>query len=130
VVEAAAILILAANFLLTELFSRYDRPRSATFAQGLWQQPSTCCAVSTSMSQGHLDGDHRRLGHRQIGGAEMHPRPRQPDSGQITLDGQDVTKGDRDAFLARFGMLFQGGALFDSACPSGRTWPSGCCAAR
>ena len=37
-----------------------------------------------------------------------------PDSGQITLDGQDVTKGDRDAFLARFGMLFQGGALFDS----------------
>lgn len=37
-----------------------------------------------------------------------------PDSGMITLDGQDVTKGDRDAFLARFGMLFQGGALFDS----------------
>lgn len=37
-----------------------------------------------------------------------------PDAGQITLDGQDVTKGDRDAFLARFGMLFQGGALFDS----------------
>jgi phospholipid/cholesterol/gamma-HCH transport system ATP-binding protein len=37
-----------------------------------------------------------------------------PDSGTITLDGQDVTKGDRDAFLARFGMLFQGGALFDS----------------
>jgi phospholipid/cholesterol/gamma-HCH transport system ATP-binding protein len=25
-----------------------------------------------------------------------------------------VTKADRDAFLARFGMLFQGGALFDS----------------
>ena len=37
-----------------------------------------------------------------------------PDAGVITLDGQDVTKGDRDAFLARFGMLFQGGALFDS----------------
>ena len=37
-----------------------------------------------------------------------------PDSGTITLDGQDVTSGDRDAFLARFGMLFQGGALFDS----------------
>jgi len=36
------------------------------------------------------------------------------DSGSITLDGQDVTKADRDAFLARFGMLFQGGALFDS----------------
>ncbi len=37
-----------------------------------------------------------------------------PDSGTITLDGDDVTKADRDAFLARFGMLFQGGALFDS----------------
>ncbi|MFC3087121.1 ABC transporter ATP-binding protein [Tabrizicola soli] len=36
------------------------------------------------------------------------------DSGAITLDGQDVTAGDRDAFLSRFGMLFQGGALFDS----------------
>lgn len=38
----------------------------------------------------------------------------QHDTGTITLDGQDVTKADRDAFLARFGMLFQGGALFDS----------------
>lgn len=37
-----------------------------------------------------------------------------PDSGTIMVDGQDVTKVDRDAFLARFGMLFQGGALFDS----------------
>lgn len=37
-----------------------------------------------------------------------------PDKGTITVDGQDATKGDRDAFLARFGMLFQGGALFDS----------------
>jgi len=37
-----------------------------------------------------------------------------PDGGTITLDGQDVTKVERDAFLARFGMLFQGGALFDS----------------
>lgn len=37
-----------------------------------------------------------------------------PDQGLITLDGQDVTRADRDAFLARFGMLFQGGALFDS----------------
>ncbi len=37
-----------------------------------------------------------------------------PDGGRIELDGHDVTKGDRDAFLARFGMLFQGGALFDS----------------
>ena len=36
------------------------------------------------------------------------------DSGTITLDGADVTRADRDAFLARFGMLFQGGALFDS----------------
>ncbi len=37
-----------------------------------------------------------------------------PDSGTITLDGLDVTKAERDPFLARFGMLFQGGALFDS----------------
>jgi len=37
-----------------------------------------------------------------------------PDSGTILLDGQDVRHAERDAFLARFGMLFQGGALFDS----------------
>jgi len=36
------------------------------------------------------------------------------DGGTITLDGQDVTRAERDPFLARFGMLFQGGALFDS----------------
>ena len=36
------------------------------------------------------------------------------DTGTITLDGQDVRHVERDAFLARFGMLFQGGALFDS----------------
>ncbi|WBL31846.1 ATP-binding cassette domain-containing protein [Sinirhodobacter sp. HNIBRBA609] len=38
----------------------------------------------------------------------------QPDEGIIRLDGQDVREAARDAFLARFGMLFQGGALFDS----------------
>ncbi len=37
-----------------------------------------------------------------------------PDRGTITLEGQDVATAERDAFLARFGMLFQGGALFDS----------------
>ncbi len=37
-----------------------------------------------------------------------------PDNGMIYVDGKDATKGDRDAFLARFGMLFQGAALFDS----------------
>ena len=37
-----------------------------------------------------------------------------PDSGTITVDGQDAAMAERDAFLARFGMLFQGGALFDS----------------
>lgn len=36
------------------------------------------------------------------------------DRGRIALDGEDVTTADRDAFLAKFGMLFQGGALFDS----------------
>jgi phospholipid/cholesterol/gamma-HCH transport system ATP-binding protein len=38
----------------------------------------------------------------------------QPDSGQIIVAGEDVAQADREAFLARFGMLFQGGALFDS----------------
>lgn len=37
-----------------------------------------------------------------------------PDHGVIKVDGEDVTRTDRDAFLARFGMLFQGAALFDS----------------
>ena len=37
-----------------------------------------------------------------------------PDSGSITIDGRNISSGDRDAFLARFGMLFQGAALFDS----------------
>ena len=37
-----------------------------------------------------------------------------PDSGLILVDGKDATKGDRDEFLEQFGMLFQGGALFDS----------------
>ena len=38
----------------------------------------------------------------------------EPDAGTITLDGQNTRTAERDAFLARFGMLFQGGALFDS----------------
>ncbi len=40
-----------------------------------------------------------------------------PDGGSITVGGEEVTglKGaDRDEYLARFGMLFQGSALFDS----------------
>jgi phospholipid/cholesterol/gamma-HCH transport system ATP-binding protein len=40
-----------------------------------------------------------------------------PDSGSIKIAGEEVVglKGDaRDKFLSRFGMLFQGGALFDS----------------
>ncbi len=37
-----------------------------------------------------------------------------PDRGTISLDGKDVAHHERDAFLARFGMLFQGAALFDS----------------
>lgn len=37
-----------------------------------------------------------------------------PDSGKIYVDGQDAETADRGAFLSRFGMLFQGGALFDS----------------
>jgi phospholipid/cholesterol/gamma-HCH transport system ATP-binding protein len=38
----------------------------------------------------------------------------EPDSGRILVDGEDVTQVKRDTFLSRFGMLFQGGALFDS----------------
>jgi phospholipid/cholesterol/gamma-HCH transport system ATP-binding protein len=37
-----------------------------------------------------------------------------PDAGRIRIDGHPADEGTRDAFLARFGMLFQGGALFDS----------------
>jgi phospholipid/cholesterol/gamma-HCH transport system ATP-binding protein len=37
-----------------------------------------------------------------------------PDSGRITVDGRTVAARPDDAFLSRFGMLFQGGALFDS----------------
>ena len=40
-----------------------------------------------------------------------------PDSGSIKVDGEEVTHlrgAKRDAYLRKFGMLFQGGALFDS----------------
>lgn len=41
----------------------------------------------------------------------------QPDSGSIKIDGQEtvgLSPKDRDAVMRKFGMLFQGGALFDS----------------
>lgn len=41
----------------------------------------------------------------------------QPDSGSIRIDGQEVTglsRKERHAIMRKFGMLFQGGALFDS----------------
>ena len=37
-----------------------------------------------------------------------------PDKGQILLNGMDINKTNREKFFGRFGMLFQGGALFDS----------------
>ena len=37
-----------------------------------------------------------------------------PDAGQILIDGRPFADIDRRAFLRHFGMLFQGGALFDS----------------
>ena len=40
-----------------------------------------------------------------------------PDAGSIKIDGQEITKlnrKDRQALMHKFGMLFQGGALFDS----------------
>ena len=41
----------------------------------------------------------------------------QPDSGSILIDGKDtvgIKPKERDALMNKFGMLFQGGALFDS----------------
>lgn len=41
----------------------------------------------------------------------------EPDQGQILVDGKDkasLTHQEREQFMDRFGMLFQGGALFDS----------------
>lgn len=41
----------------------------------------------------------------------------QPDKGSIKVDGQEITNlrgAERDALMRKFGMLFQGGALFDS----------------
>ena len=40
-----------------------------------------------------------------------------PDKGEVLLDGEDITSvgsRERDRLMLRFGMLFQGGALFDS----------------
>lgn len=40
-----------------------------------------------------------------------------PDAGSILIDGQDTThisQKERDVLMRKFGMLFQGGALFDS----------------
>jgi phospholipid/cholesterol/gamma-HCH transport system ATP-binding protein len=41
----------------------------------------------------------------------------EPDAGSIKIDGQEVvglSTGERERFMAKFGMLFQGAALFDS----------------
>lgn len=41
----------------------------------------------------------------------------QPDHGEIIVDGQNIENAhgrDRDVLMRKFGMLFQGGALFDS----------------
>src|SRR6185437_6655139 len=41
----------------------------------------------------------------------------QPDAGSIRIDGQEVigiSASEREALMRRFGMLFQGSALFDS----------------
>lgn len=40
-----------------------------------------------------------------------------PDEGSILIDGKEsigVSQDDRDQLMKKFGMLFQGGALFDS----------------
>lgn len=41
----------------------------------------------------------------------------EPDAGSVKIDGEEVTRigsAKRDSILRKFGMLFQGGALFDS----------------
>src|SRR5260370_11824002 len=41
----------------------------------------------------------------------------EPDAGSIKIDGEEVTglsTGERETLMRKFGMLFQGGALFDS----------------
>lgn len=41
----------------------------------------------------------------------------EPDSGSIEIDGQNVVglpRAERESYMSKFGMLFQGGALFDS----------------
>jgi phospholipid/cholesterol/gamma-HCH transport system ATP-binding protein len=48
-----------------------------------------------------------------------------PDSGEVLIDGTDITRlGDRDLneIRKRFGMLFQEAALFDSMTVA-KTWP-------
>ena len=37
-----------------------------------------------------------------------------PEKGEVLVDGKNVRKYRRDVLLDKFGMLFQGGALFDS----------------
>ena len=47
----------------------------------------------------------------------MHPRPAAPDRGSILVDGEEtvgLTGRDREKMRRKFGMLFQGAALFDS----------------
>ncbi len=41
----------------------------------------------------------------------------EPDAGSVKIDGQEVTglpRGEREKVMQKFGMLFQGSALFDS----------------
>jgi phospholipid/cholesterol/gamma-HCH transport system ATP-binding protein len=76
-----------------------------------------------------LDGIDLDIGHREsvvvIGGSGTGKSVTvkcilglmDPDAGSIKIDGQEVTtlsRGHREALMQKFGMLFQGAALFDS----------------
>jgi phospholipid/cholesterol/gamma-HCH transport system ATP-binding protein len=76
-----------------------------------------------------LDGIDLDIGHREsvvvIGGSGTGKSVTvkcilgllEPDAGSIKIDGQEVTtlsRGHREALMQKFGMLFQGAALFDS----------------
>ena len=77
---------------------------------------TVCCAASISSCAGREPRDHRRLGHGQVRDAQMRARARRAGCGRDPRRaGCARLRGRRERLLFdKFGMLFQGGALFDS----------------
>ena len=107
-----------------------DDRHEAACAKSFGPKDVLCRCESCEAHRGQEPGDHRRLGHGQerddqdacIGLIE----PDSPAKSGSTATRVDRRQAAATALLARFGMLFQGGALFDSAQASGRTSPSAC----